>query len=407
MTAASDVREGEFTRAARGPGVVSRVRSSKWFLVILGLLLVVGIIGYLGRPDRDYEPYSIRNYDPSGARAVATVARDHGLALRQIDELRSAGITDPDATTLVIVSASNPQPYQARSIVDYPGRIVIFGASDELTDEISTSMYVVGGGATGAIDASCPDQAASRAATISTLGWRVTNVPDDAATCFEDEAGAVMVTVERPGKGDVTIIADHTIVTNDRVDEVGNASLVLQAIGKQERAVWYVGSVFDSSTLSWSSPSGGSGGAPVDSVTARPDFLPPGTGSALYALGVAIAALALWKGRRFGALVTEPLPVVIKASEATLGRARLYRAARATGRSAAALRAVAATRMAKRIGVSRAATAEQLVAAVAAASGRQARDVHHILYGPLPTTEAEMLDLIDAIDTLESEVHRP
>ena len=50
----------------------------------------------------------------------------------------------------------------------------------------------------------------------------------------------------------------------------------------------------------------------------------------------------LWRGRRFGPLAVEPLPVVVRASEATRGRARLYRRARAYGRATAALRAASA-----------------------------------------------------------------
>ena len=36
----------------------------------------------------------------------------------------------------------------------------------------------------------------------------------------------------------------------------------------------------------------------------------------------------LWRGRRLGPLVVEPLPVVVKAVESTQGRGRLYRRVR-------------------------------------------------------------------------------
>ncbi len=86
---------------------------------------------------------------------------------------------------------------------------------------------------------------------------------------------------------------------------------------------WYVGDYYDSTLLP------GKGGASDLQINA--DFLPPGFGTALYALGMTALVAALWRGRRFGPLAVEPLPVVVRASEATRGRARLYRRARAYG----------------------------------------------------------------------------
>ena len=62
-------------------------------------------------------------------------------------------------------------------------------------------------------------------------------------------------------------------------------------------------------------------------------------------LGVALALTALWRARRLGPLVTERLPVVVRASETVEGHARLYQSRRARDRVAAALRAAAAGRL--------------------------------------------------------------
>ncbi len=55
-------------------------------------------------------------------------------------------------------------------------------------------------------------------------------------------------------------------------------------------------------------------------------------------LGVALLLAALWRARRLGPLVTERLPVVVRASETVEGHARLYRSRRARDRVAATLR---------------------------------------------------------------------
>src|SRR5690606_10490700 len=118
----------------------------------------------------------------------------------------------------------------------------------------------------------------------------------------------------------------------------GNAALALRLAGKRENVAWYLADWFDDTVLS------GDPGEPP-TFEANPDFLPPGFGTALYALGLTALVAAFWRGRRFGPLAVEPLPVVVPAKEATRGRARLYRRARAYGRATAALRASTARRI--------------------------------------------------------------
>ncbi|BDZ42901.1 hypothetical protein GCM10025865_22000 [Paraoerskovia sediminicola] len=106
-----------------------------------------------------------------------------------------------------------------------------------------------------------------------------------------------------------------------------------------------------------------------------------------------------------GRLVSEPLPVVVRSSETTRGRARLYRAGGARGHAAAGLRALTAQRLARRLGVPASAGRDVVVEATARACGRTPDEIQHILYGPPPTDDAALLELATRLDTLESEVH--
>jgi hypothetical protein len=116
--------------------------------------------------------------------------------------------------------------------------------------------------------------------------------------------------------------------------------------------------------------------------------------------------VVLWQGRRLGRLVTEPLPVVVRSAETTLGRAALYRRARARGRAAQVLRAAAGRRIAVRCGLPRTA-APQVVAAVAAEqSGRSTDEVANLLSGPDPRDDDELVRLARALDSLESTLQR-
>ncbi len=391
----------DYVRVARGPGVGARLRSSRGVMLVVGFFVVALVAVGLTRSDRDYTDLSIHNPDANGVMALAEVARERGVALRQISELQAANIGDPMGTTLVIASGADLFDLQAQSILAYPGPIVVLGDSAALQAELSDSFATVMSGAT-TLTAACTSRAAAAAGSVSTDGRAYVGAPEDASTCFESEGSAAYVAVHREGQGDVTFFASPESLTNGSVLDEGNAALGLHLIGGHDKAVWYLGSFTDGSFLTWSR----AGDYSPPDVDPSADFLPPGTGNAFYALALALVFVAVWRARRFGALVREPLPVVIRASEATRGRARLYRAAGATGRAAASLRAAAAVRMGRRLGVGRSSDSEVLVNAIVRATGRHRDVVASLLYGPAPQNESQMMTLIDQIDALESEVHR-
>ncbi|WP_052437022.1 hypothetical protein [Georgenia sp. SUBG003] len=126
----------------------------------------------------------------------------------------------------------------------------------------------------------------------------------------------------------------------------------------------------------------------------------------LWMLLAAAVVLALGQARGLGRVVTEVMPVVVRSAETTRGRGRLYRRSAAQGHAAAALRAGAANRMARALGVPRSADAAALTDAVARATGREAGDVSDLLYGPSPSDDGGLLALSTMLDALESEVHR-
>jgi len=116
---------------------------------------------------------------------------------------------------------------------------------------------------------------------------------------------------------------------------------------------------------------------------------------------VAGAAAALWRGRRFGALVPEALPVEVPASEASSGLARLYRQAGARGHAAAGLRAATVHRVAARLGLPASASPELVAERLGAAAGTPPSLVYELCYGPPPATDAALVELATALTDLE------
>lgn len=391
-----------FTTPQRSEAMRSRASRNRWWLVALGLLLVLAVfLAVTARPS-DYRPLSIDNTTTSGTRALAQILREQGAEVRQVDRLSSARITDPDTTTLVIADGGYLSDAQIESIADYSGDVVFLGVGDDLMaafDPALETSYAFLPETTD-VDCSNPDAIAAETSRVEGSGI-VANGPADTELCFRQRSDVAGLGFLSHNGRDVTFIANPYIATNGELTAAGNAALTLRVTGKHETVVWYLGSYFDPTLLT-----GGGGAEPPDSISANPDFLPPGFGSALYALGLTALVAAFWKARRFGPLSVEPLPVVVRASEATRGRGRLYRKARSRGRATAALRADTAQRIGRRLGVPRSTPPDAFVAAVVQATERQSHDVRRILYGPKPQTDQQMMDIIEELDTLERQVHR-
>ena len=136
------------------------------------------------------------------------------------------------------------------------------------------------------------------------------------------------------------------------------------------------------------------------------DLLPTRLGWAVVQLLIAVIVIALWRGRRFGRLVPEELPVVVRQSETVLGRARLYRRSRSLGRAADALRAGARDRLGQRLGLGVRPEQPALVQAVAQRSVQPPAAVERLLYGSTPGDDLALVTLAQALSALEQEVLR-
>ena len=387
-----------YTAPAKPERVRVRAGRGKWWLIGIGLILIlVSMLAFTSRPT-DYRVLSTENATDTGARAVAQILGDQGVSVRQFDRLARVFVSDPANTTLVIANADVLTAAQVDSVLDYAGDVVFIGAGQDLLAELDAGIEPAYDFLPETVDAACADADATAAERmrVEFTGLRV-NGPTKATLCFAGRSDVYGMAVVDSAKGTRTIITNPAVFQNGTLVNDGNAALSLRTTGHHQNVAWYLADYYDPTLL-------GQPGEPQD-VSNSPDFLPPGFGTALYALGFAALIGALWKGRRFGPLAIEPLPVVVRASEATRGRARLYRRARAYGRATAALRAASARRMGARLGVPRTTSREEMVAAVERASGRPAHDIARILYGPPPTGEAEMIRIVDQLDELEGEVH--
>jgi hypothetical protein len=408
VTATALATSQGFTVAPAAPSVGSRVWGARFWWILGLLFAVLAAVVITSTPTKDSALLSTNNYTGTGARATAEILRQRGLTIRQITQLGAARISKPADTLLVVAIPSQMVSYQIDSVLTYPGDIVFLGISPDVLSAIDPALSYADASDASLRNPGCSDPDATAAERISTGGAQMSASGVDGATvCFAgDSGGGPYVVIHRDGRV-ITLLSDATLPMNAHLTEYGNAALVFRTLGKHPTVIWYVSNQLDTSTLTYTNGpgQGSNNGGPV--VAPSADFLPPRTGTAMYALGIAVLFAAVWRGRRMGPLVTEALPVVVPSSETTRGRARLYRRARAYGRASASLRAAAAERMGRRLGVPRGGDAPSLIRAVARATGREPVGVERLIYGPPPEGESAMMDLIQELDTLERQVHRP
>ena len=190
----------------------------------------------------------------------------------------------------------------------------------------------------------------------------------------------------RDGERTVTVVGSTDFMTNGGLLQAGNAALAMNLAGQHPRLVWYAPQrVEDQSSGS----------------TTIFGLIPANVIWMVVQLWLAVLLIALWKGRRIGPLVAEDLPVVVRASEAVEGRGRLYRSRRARDRAAQALRAATLQRLVPRLGLGADTSAPAIVIAVAQRSRSHEESVRHILFGPSPVSDADLVQLARALDDIE------
>ena len=215
---------------------------------------------------------------------------------------------------------------------------------------------------------------------------------DTEVGCFAGEHGSLLA-VPRDG---LTFLGAADLLTNDQVLRADNAAVALRLLGQRDRLVWYVPDAADLV-----------GDDGVTLSTLLPRWIFPG----LWVLGAAVVALLLWRVRRLGPLVTEPLPVTVKAIETAHSRGRLYRKSGDRAHAARALRRAARATVAERLHLPGTATADQvaLVRDVSRHLGRPLEQVHALLAddGPIPQTDPDLIALANDLAALQREVRRP
>lgn len=361
--------------------------------VLVFLLLAVFTAGTSGG-----EPFDVRSARPHGTRALAEILRARGVSVTPAETVpvghRSAGtvvVFQPGRLDRDTLAGLLGQVWQGSDVV-------LVGADDAVLDVLDVGVRAADENPGGGTAPRCALSEATVAGTVSLTGsLAYTRAAGGdrsgmrAEFCYGEPPTAARLAVLTPGGaaaggatpgeageagdgGRLVLIGSARFLTNGDLDDGGGAALALGLLARHD-------------TLAWVTPTAAS----HDAVDTRGPFelLPGGVRWGVLQLAVVVVLLGLWRGRRLGPPVAEPLAVVVRAAESVEGHGRLYAAARARDRSADVLRAGLRVRLAERVGLplrtgptgAPEPDPVALVAAVARQSGRSPSDIGSLLYG--------------------------
>jgi hypothetical protein len=354
---------------------------------VVGVLVLVAVLGALVATPRSRSYLDPDAATPQGARALAQLLRDEGITVERVTD-RERALSASAGSTVVVAYPELLGPRDLDRLDALPADVVLLGAPP------FSEGPVFGATATGQADLvvrapTCDLRGAELAGPALSGGSTFSvelGVTDTGATCYPAREGTTVLQVRNAAGHLRSIVGTGVPFTNDRLADAGDAALGMNLVGTQPVVLWWLPTVDLAGRQSLTS------------------LLPRAVWPAVAALVVLVLVTALWRGRRLGRPVVEPLPVVVHAAETTQGRARLYQRARATGTAATHLREASVARLVPVLGLPRGAAPAAVVPAVAARTGRPSAEVVSLLYGPNPDSEPELVVLASRLDALEREV---
>jgi Domain of unknown function (DUF4350) len=346
-------------------------------------------------------PLAGDNPAPAGSRALVEVLRQQGVDVTLADtlaEARTAAATSADPTLFFSDDNGYLSAEQLTEMAGLAPRTVIAAPDFRALHTLAPEVGFGGVSQRDALNANCDLPAAEKAGTLSPGGRTLGLADPDAAPsgttvtgCFPSGDNAFSVIERGTDARKLTLVAPAEVFSNDEIATFGNAALALNLLGAGDTLVWYLPTLAD--VQSTGPPS-------IGSLT--PGWVTP----TLLLLALVAAAAAVWRGRRFGPLVAENLPVTVKASETMEGRARLYARSSSRLRALDALRVGAVQRLAGFTGLSRTASLDAVVLAVAAATGYPVASVRSTLIDAVPEGDRELVALSDQLAALERATRR-
>ncbi|HEY5821655.1 MAG TPA: DUF4350 domain-containing protein [Propionibacteriaceae bacterium] len=367
-----------------------RTRRLRW---LIGLLLVLGLVAFavltvLGQAGRQ-QADDPRSSTSTGSGALGQLLRDEGVDLRTTNRVDDAVAQAGPSTTVVVAGADQLSAEEARRLTEAPAaRLVLLRPNSVALGRFAVKAAGVAP-VDGTFDPTCAVPATALAGAVSVddmrAAYRATGPLEFA--CYPAGTGYVYLRARTDTGRPVELVAGG--LSNDQLGLAGNSAFGLNVLGSQPNLVWLMGQ----------------SSADPEAGAERPTMLPGWWLLAVVQAILALVVVGIWRGRRLGPILSEALPVTVRASETVEGHGRLYYRLNARDRAAEALRAGARARLGKAFG--HADDPLALSEVVGARTGRDPGQVRAVLYGGVPTTDDDLVELTRTLDRIEQEARQP
>ncbi|SDH46831.1 DUF4350 domain-containing protein [Microbacterium pygmaeum] len=367
-----------------------RRRIAAWIAIAL-VLIGVGTAGSLLAGIGQWTQRDVLDPESAGAngsRALVQILGEHGIDVVVVrDRAAAENALAGGPATLALTDAPALSDEALETVTDAAADVVV------LDPRSRTLRVVLGGGIAqgfntgGAARPDCDVRAAVRAGSVAP--GALFSPEEGMQACYPVDDGWGLLSAPH-GSGTAVAVDARELFTNGNLARNGNAALAVNLLGGSPTLVWYMPGLADSDLAAGDRTLG--------------ELTPPWVSPVIVLLLVAALAAAIWRGRRFGPLVSERLPVTVRGSETAEGRARLYAEARDPLHAADQLRIGALGRLARLLGLGAAASADEIADAAASRSGADRGTVHGVLITELPSTDADLLSLSSRLRALENAV---
>ena len=366
-----------------------------WRLPILlaAIVLAGGILIALLQPSPATDTYlDPASTGPLGAHAVTDILAARGHHVTTTHAVGPTVAAASSGATVVVTSSYFLTNAQLSSLATVPGNIVVFDPSPAALAALAPGVAPAGIVPLGAVQPRCALSAATLAgnATMGGDGMKANSSLPRLQVCYPAHGRATLLQFEENSRL-VTLVGSGQLLTNQHLGQLGNAALALNLLEASPRVVWLV-------------PELATAAPPGHLRRSLTSMIPLAAWLVVIQLAIAGFLAALWRARRFGPVVAERLPVVVRASETVEGHARLYQSRRAREGAAASLRAAAIGRLTAATGLPPGASPEALADGLSARTGQRSEHITTTLFGPAPAGDVGLVKLADDLDALERQV---
>jgi hypothetical protein len=394
------------------------------FVVVLVVVAGTGLVHVLREPDQSDTAYlSLEDGAGIGAARLRLALSEKGVV--HIERYTSSDALLARAAqgdvTVFVPTPGFMHPTYLKLVRYLPAntRVVLVDPTDLTLANAELPLGATGSRwTTKAVAPDCPSLADVGTAAV----YHTRYAGDDVNSCY---GGAVTQFID--GATSMVLVGADDPFRNDRIGEFANAKLASLLLSAHGTVAWLDlhhaeapppvnhqpvptdspgpnlgdrASPDPDFPTSGPTPTGGSGSGSGSSGSNNALSVPAWLSSGVVLVLLSVLALALATGRRLGPPVSEPLPVVVRASETVRGRGRLYRKAKARGPALQALRTAALGRLLPALDLEPDAPPSTVVSAVSARAGLPPDHVGTLLYSADPTDDVGLVALANGLQDL-------